>query len=284
MQIIDSDDYKASGIETLFFPGGEPHVKIPVFKETLLLWLKLRTWADVGFAALVQNAMLHQGVPFKAFIPYFPGARQDRTDGLAPFTMKIMADLLYNRKTSVFDPHSSELTDYMPFKAYMPSSLPVSVNKDVVGIIAPDEGAEDRAKDFLDKFYPNADLLRGYKVRNPQTGALSHYELEEPTKPGTYIIIDDICDGGGTFNLLVQCFDTYSIAKECKLEMFVSHGIFSRGLGNISPRIERVTTTDSWCQVSTLNGLKYMNGGAWPDPDRLTVIPLLPALLEKLSA
>jgi hypothetical protein len=27
--IIDSDSYAASGIDTLFFPGGEPHVKLP---------------------------------------------------------------------------------------------------------------------------------------------------------------------------------------------------------------------------------------------------------------
>ena len=53
MKIIDSDDYSAAGIETMFFPGGEPHVKVPFFSEPLLLHLKLRTWNDVGFAALL---------------------------------------------------------------------------------------------------------------------------------------------------------------------------------------------------------------------------------------
>jgi hypothetical protein len=60
MLIIDSDNYAASGVETMFFPGGEPHVKIPRFKEMPILHLKLRTWNDVGFASLLTNALHNQ--------------------------------------------------------------------------------------------------------------------------------------------------------------------------------------------------------------------------------
>src|SRR5882672_7111551 len=106
MKIIDSDNYAASGIETMFFPGGEPHVKVPIFTEPLLLHLKLRTWNSVGLAACLMSALCAQDANFRVFIPYFPGARQDRTDGTAPLTVQIMSELLQRvYPIYVFDPH-----------------------------------------------------------------------------------------------------------------------------------------------------------------------------------
>jgi ribose-phosphate pyrophosphokinase len=79
---------------------------------------------------------------------------------------------------------------------------------------------------------------------------------------GRYIIVDDICDGGGTFNLLATAFATDPVGRFSMLEMFVSHGIFSKGIDAISPTIKKIVTTDSWCQL--------------PSDDRLTVLPLSP--------
>ena len=42
MLVIDSDNYSAAGIETMFFPGGEPHVKLPLYREPVILYGKLR--------------------------------------------------------------------------------------------------------------------------------------------------------------------------------------------------------------------------------------------------
>jgi ribose-phosphate pyrophosphokinase len=274
MIIIDSDNYAAQGIETMFFSGGEPHVKVPIFKEDLLLHLKLRTWEDVGLAVCLCSALTHQKSQFTSFIPYFPGARQDRSDGTAPFTLSVMTNLLYHRKIAVFDPHSDMLKRYMPFTAFMPVDIPVPAwTLDVVGIIAPDEGATDRAAQFLDKFWPNADLIQGYKERDPQTGKIIKYDLDIVRRKGTYIIVDDICDGGGTFNLTADHFYSQDESNGCNLEMFISHGIFSAGLTNITPRIRRITTTDSWCRID------YPYAGK----NRLTVIPLLPTLMSKLE-
>lgn len=278
MKIIDSDYYKASGIETMFFSGGEPHVKIPTFNVPLLLWLKLRTWADVGFAALLMNALDWQGCAYRAFIPYFPGARQDRSDGHAPFTLEIMAYFLRQTSTYVFDPHSERTVDLVNPICFMPTDLlQMPRSENVFGIIAPDEGATARAAQFRDKYYPEAELVQGTKVRDPHSGELSNYNLEPLTRIGTYIIVDDICDGGGTFNLLVEAFQKDPLSKfsGSRLEMFVSHGIFSKGINNISSRIEKITTTDSWCRESQLYG--------HPRPDRVTVIPLIPNLIKRME-
>lgn len=267
-QIIDSDDYAASGIQTLIFPGGEPHVKLPDFTGDILLLLKLRSWNDIGFATLVADALSRSGAnSVCTFVPYFPAARQDRApDGHAPFTLRYTSLLLCpdpDRGVSVFDPHSPVLLSTARIeRAFMPADLSVPLADDVVGIIAPDQGASERARKFRDAFYPERALLQCSKRRDPVTGALSGYNLPPLPARGRYIIVDDICDGGGTFNLLAESFKSDPLAPHCSLELFVSHGIFSKGPGAIDPVIEHITTTDSWCRL--------------PTNDRLTVLPLSP--------
>lgn len=271
--IVDSDNYAAAGIETLFFPGGEPHAKIPNIQEDVLLFLKLRSWDAVGIAACVIDAFeRHHGWSLATFIPYFPGARQDKTDGHNSLTVELMWRLLARGSTPVFtfDPHSTKLFDYARIEVppLMPADLKIPIRPDVAGIIAPDKGATDRAYEFRDRFYHDAAVIQCSKRRDSATGRLSGYALPPLKREGRYVIVDDICDGGGTFNLLADAFGTDPAAKGSRLEMFVSHGIFSKGLNAISPLIEHITTTDSWCQLNS--------------DDRLTVLPLAP-LFKKIG-
>jgi ribose-phosphate pyrophosphokinase len=271
MQIIDNDRYAEAGIETLFFPGGEPHIKLPLGTGPVLLYLKLRTWDDVGFAALLMDALERQGRLGPVFIPYFPAARQDKTDGRAPLSLQVMARLLGKSPVSVFDPHSAKLWDHVNVaRALMPADLDVPIKRDVVGIIAPDAGAQSRAAQFGARFYPDVPILQATKSRDQQTGRLSNYQLPSLERSGRYIIVDDICDGGGTFNLLAEAFARRAgeLGRSCLLELFVSHGLFSKGLDAISPVIGQITTTDSWCRL--------------PCSDRLQVLSLAP-LVDALT-
>lgn len=263
MKIIDSDNYAEHGIETMFFPGGEPHVKLPLFTTPPLMFAKLRTWNDVGFAALVFDALDTQRCGARAFIPYFPGARQDRSNGTAPLTLSVIRNMFEaSAPLVVFDPHSNELIEQTGARYFGLEDLTIPLRDRVGGVIAPDKGAMGRASRFRDRFYPGVPLIECSKQRDSQTGRLSHYELPKLPRSGHFIVVDDICDGGGTFNLLADAFrkqvgyntDRYS------LELIVSHGIFSKGLDAISQMYSRITTTDSWCRL--------------PPSERLTIIPL----------
>lgn len=275
--VIDSDDYAAHGIETMFFPGGEPHVKVPAnLSGDVLAFLKLRTWNDVGVGACVIDTLLVHNIPrVRVFIPYFPGARQDKTkrasesDPYSPLTVAMMGTLLTGGiETIVFDMHSHEGFDWLSEAVnLMPKDLPIEVKPDVVGIIAPDEGALERASQFHRVFYPDALFIQCSKRRDPTTGRLSGYHMPKLPGIGRYVVVDDICDGGGTFNLLADAFSDDEFGDRSHLELFVSHGIFSKGLGNISSVIESITTTDSWCRIA-------------PNK-RLTVLPLAP-LFDKI--
>ncbi len=274
-QVIDSDNYLEAGVQVFTFPGGEPHVKFHTpLQPKGVLFLKLRTWMDVGYASVVLDAISGENGSggWKAFIPYYPGARQDRrTTSYSPETVKLMFSLLHSHflPTWSFDPHSAVLTKLEP-RHFMPQDLPslkavCDSKPNVVGIIAPDKGAAARAEEFCKKFYPWADLIQCEKVRDPFTGLLNKYILPKLTlSGGRFIIVDDICDGGATFNSLANEFKVYG--PDYKLELFVSHGIFSKGIDNIDPVIQHIITTDSFCNIQH---------------ERLTIVPLQP-LFDKI--
>jgi len=267
--VIDSDNYAAQGIETMFFPGGEPHVKVPEFQDDVILYLKARTWWDTTFGALVANALEHQGKLAEVFMPYFPAARQDKTNGRAALTLEVVGQMFEWHPISVFDPHSIKIHSHVRvMDIFMPTDLDLDLPKNIAGVITPDKGAHERAKAFREHFCPTANEIICEKIRNQDTGRIERYEIvKPPTRVGHYIVVDDICDGGGTFNLLAETLNNDSFGKDSTLELVVSHGIFSQGLDAISPKYTHIITTDSWCQL--------------PSSDRLSVYSLK-LIVEKI--
>jgi ribose-phosphate pyrophosphokinase len=87
----------------------------------------------------------------------------------------------------------------------------------------------------------NVPLIVARKERNFETGALRSYDLPklDPTK--RHLVVDDICDGGGTFALLAQAAGV----PKSQLALWVTHGIFSGAATNLSNYYEHILTTDS---------------------------------------
>lgn len=281
---INSDNYAASGIKVFTFPGGEPHVQVPhIFLtngERVFLDLRLRTWLDCGYGSLVMAALSKQvsSDDLFVYIPYFPGARQDKAThmSLEPFALGLYAAMFPIKNLLVIDPHSDELNKVraqfaLPAVLQIdPYEIPFTAhNPPVVGIIAPDEGAVRRATGFKNNNFPLARMYWCSKTRDISTGRITSYECPQLEEPGTYIVVDDICDGGATFNLLAKGFREDKFFKESRFELFVSHGIFSKGLDNIDPMYEFITTTDSWCCL--------------PSSKRLTVIKTLSIAIAKFA-
>jgi len=278
VKVIDSDNYAASGIETLFFPGGEPHARIPENFGDALLFLKPRTWNDVGTAACVLDALYQQGWKKHRkvwlFCPYFPAARQDRTDYCTPITRSIMARILGQsvNRLYTFDLHSSPHgMGACVHKNFMPSDMVKERSPEGFYVICPDHGAMRRAQDFADANGSRHPIIVCDKQRDFATGKFTGFKLPAlPEKGAVYVIIDDICDGGGTFNLLAEAFSKDPASEGAALALFVSHGIFSNGLNAIDSRIALIVTTNSWARLG--------DTGTQQDPGRLTVLSLQPVI------
>lgn len=91
-------------------------------------------------------------------------------------------------------------------------------------VVFPDAGAAER----YGKYW--VEYATATKVRNPQNGHIESFEVSDMAKKQVAgkvaVILDDICDGGGTFIPLAKVLGPHT--KE--LHLVVTHGIFSKGL------------------------------------------------------
>ena len=157
---------------------------------------------------------------------------------------------------------------------FMPADLclPVEYFKNPT-IIVPDAGAYVRCREF-DIMYGGfaTPMIQCEKHRDFATGNFTGFKMPPLPGVGNYLIVDDICDGGGTFNLLAEEFLKDPYGKDSTLELWVSHGIFSKGVKNLHPKISKIYTTDSWCCLGGRNYGEY---------ERLEVISLQP-IVDKI--
>ena len=169
------------------------------------------------------------------------------------------------------DPHSAVMPALVnrltiaPLSLVVPPMIRFKGKTMVKGIIAPDAGAVKRAEEFAAAIGFTGDIVQVTKRRDPQTGKLSGFAYHGPKLDpnADYLIVDDICDGGGTFKGVA----TATGLPPHALSLWVTHGIFSRGASDLSDYIGRmIYSTDShpgWSEF---------------DPINLIRIPIFPAL------
>lgn len=244
--------------ESFTFKGGEPHIKITSDLSEInevIISQRIRSFNDLGLFLLSVDAVRRMGVDnIKAILPYFPAARQDRVmTGGESFSLKVYADLINACNLSevvIYDAHS----DVTPAlinnsKAVTNHSFIKKVIEDIsqeVTLISPDGGA-------LKKIYKLAAELQDYEViecgksRDVKTGRLSGFKVYADDLEGkNLLIVDDICDGGGTFLGLA---DELQDKNAGKLYLAVSHGIFSKGLDKLSMYYEHIYATDAFSSI-----------------------------------
>ena len=117
-------------------------------------------------------------------------------------------------------------------------------------IIAPDNGAVKKASKIAEKF--KLPLITCLKERDLATGHITKYRiLDSIEKPGKALIVDDICDGGATFNILAKSLKEDTPVTE--ISLYVTHGIFSKGLDKLFENIDNIYSYHPWIEDERLN-------------------------------
>jgi ribose-phosphate pyrophosphokinase len=228
-------------VERYVFPAGEQHIKVHgdltgtqialVRGADAADYIALQMWADCVRAS--------GGAP-SAVVPYLPAARADRG---VPCGARVYADLINAAELDrvvCFDPHSAVMPELIKNLIIVDSTSAVAAaGLHVDGVIIPDIGAVQRAKGAADAL--GVPTFQASKHRNPDTGELSHFTCESLPGDGTFLVVDDICDGGGTFLGLAAAT---GLPKE-RLVLWVSHGVFSGGAMRLREHFASIITTDS---------------------------------------
>ena len=257
--MVENGVLDLDSIEEIVFPGGELHFALDKkdIVETFVVSAKLRNASDIIKLILVTN-ILNQ---FKGkgqlslYMPYSPYARQDRVANSGePLSIKAFAQIINSlgyQTVHIIDPHS-DVTIALIENALSSLNIETLLKKvvpeyETMTVIAPDAGAYKK----LSKIIKSTPIVQCTKHRDTLTGKLSNLMIhtEEDLSGKDLIVVDDICDGCGTFIMLAEELKKKYQPKS--LSLYVTHGIFSKGLDVLKPYYDKIYTTDSFYQGET---------------------------------
>lgn len=252
------------------FPGGEVHVTLPELAywdvEAVNVEVKLRCSDGVMALAMVKEALdyecVRKDMHKNLTMGYIPYARQDRRcNERESLSIKVFAGMINAMKfdsVMVVDPHSdvapalldnvvriTDQTDLLGRFKQHHGDLYQKLHDEELTLVAPDVGASKKIESVA-KHFNHESFIQGHKRRDLKTGHLSGFGYTGVVRGRDLLIVDDICDGGGTFiglahELLEGGANTVSL--------YVTHGIFSAGKGPhhlLDNGIHKIYTTDSY--------------------------------------
>lgn len=196
---------------------------------------------------------------------YLPYGRQDRVCSRGESnSLEVFLDIIskYYDRIIAIDVHNSN------FKFYSENFIKLGVNykndfipiiknefniplneldKESSCIVIPDKGAYARCND-ASKELEIYNIMEFNKVRENGKISVTLEEYPKATMSSffrnkTCIIVDDICDGGGTFLALAPKIKEYS--PDANLILVVTHGIFSAGLDKLSKEFSQIYVHDN---------------------------------------
>ncbi len=198
-------------------------------------------------------------VKIRLVLPCCAYQRQDRlcVEGEA-FSLKAFAVLINAQSYSsvtIFDPHSDvagavfdrvrlvkQPTIIGRFDAFNARLQPVT---DRPVFVSPDAGANKRVAELAGLF-THPSFIRADKLRDLATGKIKEIVVVNPREDvegRDCVIVDDLCDAGGTFIGLAAALKAKGARR---VELYVTHGLFTKGVNALFPGIDAVWTTNSY--------------------------------------
>lgn len=247
-------------VKPTIFPDGTSQIwKLPegIFSFP---YIKI-TWYFEAEREIIDIYSIKALIPAKRhvtlYMPYLPYARQDKpVSNTSTFNLEVFAQLInalnFNvvMATDVHNPaRTSALINHF-------TNLDVdSFRVNLIGLIKPDcivypdAGARERYPLYEDEL-PSIVYT---KSRDAKSGnILKHDVLESSAKAASamaekqaprFLIVDDLCDGGATFISIAENLKQWF--KDCDIHLFVTHGIFSKGMKPLTDAGIKVYTTNS---------------------------------------
>jgi ribose-phosphate pyrophosphokinase len=243
---------RQQNVKLILYPDNQPHVIVNTDEikpnDLVRVVAPLRNSLEILQLLEVSSALDEIGAVKKELvIPYLMSARFDRI--MQPgdsFDLKVISKLINSChfiSVNLFDIHSKVSTDLIEnSRSHNNSKLLQAYDKKEVVLICPDKGALARL-DLYKKFLDIKDVVYCEKSRDLSNGALT-LTVKNPEKceGQNCVIVDDLCDGGGTFILIANQI------KPKDLTLIVSHGIFSRGFSQLETKFNQIIVSNSYAK------------------------------------
>jgi ribose-phosphate pyrophosphokinase len=244
------------------FPAGESCIRLttPGYTNQVLnakITYRFDGNGSLFDLALVVDALRRAypaGLKLSLDMPYLPYARQDRVcnEGES-LSVKVVADFINSLqfdKVFCHDIHSEVgaalLNNLVHIKqGGCAHKLPSFLSTETAALVSPDAGAEKKVFDVAKKLGYN-NVIRASKVRNVATGKIEATKIIDSLHAygervaDSFLIVDDICDGGRTFIELAKAVRSNEAYDGQPVYLYVTHGIFSAGLDVFNGYIDKI--------------------------------------------
>jgi ribose-phosphate pyrophosphokinase len=243
------------------FPAGEVHIQLDddlskIGYYSVIVEHRITCSDDVILLMQFVDVLKRNKVQYMNLVlPYLPYARQDKiANSGESLSIKVFADVI-NRmgfeEIRTLDVHSNistalinNCTSIYPERAWQNFFEENGKQDKNIVLVAPDAGAAKRL-DVANQYF-GLDIVQCLKARNKTNGKITDLKVYGDVKGKDCFIYDDICDGGATFIALAQKLKENGADD---LYLFVTHGIFSKGVQELLKYYKEIACTDSYQEV-----------------------------------
>lgn len=230
------------------YPSGETHLQ--VHEDMVKSWSGGTVIADLvrDFNGLMDcmvadRVFTRNGTVVDWVIPFMPFARDDRRNHAGDGSeLELALEIAERLGATCIDPHSDVAGQMMHFtQAQVVNDFSMHGLFPIDAIIAiPDAGAAKKAYTWLEG--RPQQVVQCLKKRDTATGKLSGFEVLADTLCGQpVVIVDDICDAGGTFLGLAEQLKAKGAGP---LSLAVTHGLFTKGTDVLRGAFDKIYTLD----------------------------------------
>lgn len=245
------------GFQIITFPDGEKHLKVNELnpKKAVDITCRITNSDDLFLLMQLSDIIQRQElVVRKLYITYLMGMRCDRVFSMnEAFTLKIITNVINSfkaREVSIEEPHSFRTELMTNGHLHNVTCKFIRDRFSTYTLCLPDDGAYMRYGCFADSY------VLCEKKRDVETGKLSGFaicDIYKYSDNNGIVVIDDLCDGGGTFIGIAELLRKELSPKE--LVLVVTHAVQEAGLRKVASVYDKVYITDSykdWSRVENL--------------------------------
>lgn len=278
-------------------PEGSPDYKgkfdwtIDIAQSSVQIVSRFNNFQDLEIIICATKALRELKVKeIHLFIPYLLGARSDRKfqEGGTSYLRDVIAPIInaQNFETvTVFDVHSNVASAVIPNLISIDNKQLVewaiansSITKYNAVFVSPDAGASHKIYKLATAIGFDGDIITCSKERDvdgkltkcvaPVRVLNSNTELIYKDK--SFVIVDDICDGGATFINIAK--EIKKVFPDANIYLIVTHGIFSKGFKELSEYFDGVYTTNSYRDIdNSMNAYLHKHEKGWTLIKQLSV-------------
>ena len=228
------------------FPDSQKHLVLDTElnrRKSLMCYTRLSCLNDLWILLQLSDICNRQGIIFHHLcISYLFAARTDRLFSFnealdLDIVLKLLKEIKVHNGISIFEPHSV-IKLQTPYSVMYPTyfhEIYQPITNSPSKIIFPDEGARLR----YDAYYTNSYCC----TKKREKGVVSITVPDISEVYNDYYVIDDLCDGGGTFFKLYENQKNY--VKE-RIHLIVAHAIQRQALIDLSKLYKTITITNSF--------------------------------------